>query len=115
VTITDASTAGGRSRAQASAQLTRAARTATQERVAAFAVSQERTSPAAHRSAAELVGHLLASPDAVELSGAELVVADGWLGVRSHPRAGGSITYGGPDVPAWLDGALQALMGEQSP
>ena len=114
VTVTDASTAGGRSRAQASAQLTRAARKATEERVAAFAVSLESASPAAHRSAAELVGHLLASPDAVELSGAELVATDGWLGLRSHPRAGGSITYGGPDVPAWLDDALQALTGPSS-
>ena len=112
VTVTDASTAGGRSRAQASAQLTRPARKATAERVAAFAVSLESASPVAHRPAAELVGHLLASPEAVDLSGAELVVTDGWLGLRSHPRAGGSITYGGPDVPTWLDGALHDLAAE---
>jgi len=113
VTVTDASTSGGRSRAQSSAQLARAARKATEERVAAFAVSLESASPAAHRPTAELVGHLLSSPGAVDLSGAELVAADGWLGLRSHPRAGGSVTYGGPDVPAWLDDALRDLTGPE--
>jgi hypothetical protein len=113
VTVTDASTAGGRSRAQASAQLSRAARKATEERVAAFALSLESAAPSALRPAAELVGHLLSSPGAVDLSGAELVAADGWLGLRSHPRVTGSVTYGGPDVPAWLDDALRDLTGAE--
>jgi len=76
-------------------------------------VSLESASPAAHRPAAELVGHLLSSPGAVDLSGAELVASDGWLGLRSHPRAGGSVTYGGPEVPAWLDDVLRDLTGPE--
>ena len=33
-----------------------------------------------------------------------------WIGLRSHPKAAGAITYGGPDVPAWLDAALRAVV-----
>jgi len=51
------------------------------------------------------------SPEAAALAGAELVVADGWIGLRSHPRPSGSITFGGPDLPGWFDGALRALAG----
>lgn len=109
VTLTDATTAGGRSRAQASAQLARAARGATDDRVAAFAVSVE--VPSDDAPIADLVAHLLCSPDATELSGAELVAGAGWVGLRSHPRPGGSITFGGPGVPAWLDDSLRGIIG----
>ena len=45
------------------------------------------------------------------MAGAELVVGDCWLGLRSHPRPTGSITYGGPDLPDWLDGTLREVVG----
>lgn len=112
VTVTDASTAGGRSQAQAAAQLSRAARKGTDGRVVAFAIALESASATAHRPAAELAAHLLASPDAEALSGAELAATDRWVGLRRHPRASGSITYGGPEVPEWLDRALRQLSGE---
>ena len=111
VTLTDATTAGGRSRAQASAQLARAARGATEERVSAFAVSVEggRGLPVG-----ELAAHLVCSAEAPALSGAELVAGPGWFGLRSHPHPSGSITFGGPGVPEWLDATLQGIVGEEA-
>jgi NAD(P)-dependent dehydrogenase (short-subunit alcohol dehydrogenase family) len=111
VTLTDAATAGGRSRAQASAQLARAAVGSTQGRVTAFAASLEASEAAAGQPVGELVAHLLGTPDAGALAGAELAVGEGWLGLRSHPRPIGSITYGGPAVPGWLDTALREVVG----
>ncbi len=110
-TLTDATTTGGRSRAQASAQHARVAAGATEGRVTALAASIEAPDEHAAQPAGELVAHLLASPEATELAGAELVVGPGWLGLRSHPRPIGSITYGGPAVPDWLDGTLREIVG----
>lgn len=111
VTLTDAVTAGGRSRAQASAQLARAGAGATGGRVAAFAVSVEAPEAAAARSTGELVGHLLGHPEATALAGAELAVGAGWIGLRSHPRPLGTVVYGGPAVPDWLDATIEEMVG----
>jgi NAD(P)-dependent dehydrogenase (short-subunit alcohol dehydrogenase family) len=113
VTLTDAVTTGGRSRAQASAQLARAARKATEERVAAFAVSVETDSSDGVRSAGEVAAYLACSPEAPALRGAELVVASGWFGLRSHPRPSTSITLGGTEIPVWLDSTLRNIVGTQ--
>jgi NAD(P)-dependent dehydrogenase (short-subunit alcohol dehydrogenase family) len=113
VTLTDATTAGGRSRAQASAQLARAGRGATGDRVSAFAVSMEAPEGRGGQSIGEIVAHLLCSPDAPALSGAELVAGPGWFGLRSHPRPSGSVTFGGPGVPDWLDSTLRSLVGAE--
>lgn len=111
VTLSDAATSGGRSRAQASAQLARAAVGATDGRVTAFAASIEASEAAVGQPVGELVAHLLGNRDARALAGAELAVGAGWLGLRSHPRPIGSITYGGPAVPAWLDMTLREVVG----
>jgi hypothetical protein len=108
VTLTDATTAGGRSRAQAAVQLARAAAGATKGRVAAFAAGMEAPDGEA---AGALVAHLLGNDDAAPLAGAELVVGAGWIGLRSHPRPAGSVVYGGPAVPGWLDGTLREIAG----
>lgn len=110
VTLTDATTAGGRSRAQAAAQLARAGHTATSDRVDAFAVSVETAADAERRTVAELAAHLLCSSDTAPLAGAELVVESGWFGLRSHPRPSTTISFGGPAVPAWLDGTLKSII-----
>jgi NAD(P)-dependent dehydrogenase (short-subunit alcohol dehydrogenase family) len=110
VTLTDAATTGGRSRAQASAQLARAAAGSTEGRIMAFAASIEASEAAAGQPVGELVAHLLGHPEAAALAGAELVVGPGWLGLRSHPRPIGSITYGGPAVPDWLDATLREVV-----
>jgi hypothetical protein len=109
VSVVDAASPGGRSRAQAVAQLARASRQATGDRVAAFAVALEAADE--EMAAASLVGHLAAHPGAAALAGAELVVGAGWLGLRSHPRPAGSITFGGPALPPWFAGALAEMAG----
>jgi len=43
------------------------------------------------------------------LAGAGLVVREGWIGLRRHPQPIGTVTYGGPAVPAWLDNALREI------
>jgi NAD(P)-dependent dehydrogenase (short-subunit alcohol dehydrogenase family) len=111
VTLTDARTSAGRSRAQASAQLARAAIGSTDGRVTAFAASIEASEAAAGQPVGELVAHLLDNPDARALAGGELAVGAGWLGLRGHPRPIGSVTYGGPAVPGWLDLALRDAVG----
>jgi NAD(P)-dependent dehydrogenase (short-subunit alcohol dehydrogenase family) len=107
VTVVDATTAGGRSRAQSAIQLSRAAHPATEDRVDAFAVSVE-----AHGApVGEIVAHLVADADAGALSGAELVVGPDWFGLRSHPHPAGSVSFGGPEVPTWVDAALREMVG----
>jgi len=109
VTLTDASTAGGRSRAQAAAQQARVAAGSTKGRVTAFAIGSEATGATALAPAAALVSHLLGHSEAGALAGAELVVGAGWIGLRRHPQPAGSVVYGGPSVPAWLDAALAEI------
>ena len=107
VSVVDASTAGGRSRAQSATQLSRAAHPGTEHRVDAFALSVE-----AHGApVGEIVAHLLSDADAGALSGAELVVGGDWFGLRSHPHPAGSVSFGGPEVPGWVDAALRELVG----
>ena len=113
--LTDASTPAGRSRAQASAQLARVAAAGTKNRVTAFTAGLEASGPAAGQAAGELAAHLLAHPDSAALAGAELVVNDQWLGLRSHPRPIGTVTYGGPVIPDWLDDSLREIVGTTGP
>jgi len=110
VTLTDAVTPGGRSRAQASVQLARVARGATERRVTAFAASIETSEDQAAQPAGALVAQLLGDPEAKALGGAELVIGAGWFGLRSHPRPSGSITYGGSSVPDWVDATLREIV-----
>lgn len=110
VTLVDATSPGGRSRAQASAQLARVSRTTTEGRVTAFSVALEAPEKAVGPPTAELVAHLAADPEAA-LAGAELVVGDGWIGLRSHPRPIGTITFGGPEIPAWFDATASEIAG----
>ena len=100
VTLTDATTAGGRSRAQASAQLARAARSATGDRVAAFAVSIEThgRDRRARRSASSWPT-CCAAPSRRRCPEPSWWSAAGWIGLRSHPHPSGSITLGGPASP----------------
>lgn len=108
VTLTDASTSGGQSRAQAVAQLARAARGATEDRVAAFAVALAPDPTVA--VAGELVAQLTADPEAGGLSGAELTAGPGWFGLSAHPRPGTSVALGGTAVPGWLDDVLRSAL-----
>jgi len=114
-TLTEATGPAGRSRAQAAAQLTRAAAGATEGRVTAFSVGIEADEHTSSRPVSELVAHLLGTPESAALAGAELVVGAGWVGLRSHPRPIGTVVYGGPAVPPWLDAALREMAGSSGP
>ena len=110
VTVVGATTAGGRSRAQAAAQLSRAAHGATSDRVDAFAISMEGAPAPARAAASEVAAYLVCSPEAGALSGAELVADAEWIGLRTHPHPAGAISFGGPAVPGWVDGALRTMV-----
>ncbi len=115
LTLTAATTSAGQSRAQAAAQVARVAAGTTEGRVTAFAAGIEAADAEAGPAAAELAAHLLADPEAAPLAGAELVVGPGWLGLRSHPRPIGTVTYGGPEVPDWIDDAFREMVGTAGP
>jgi NAD(P)-dependent dehydrogenase (short-subunit alcohol dehydrogenase family) len=112
VTVTDATTSGGTSRAQASAQLSRAAHLVTDLQVDAFAIGVESGAQAQAATVGELVAHLVGADDAGALSGAELVVTAEWIGLRSHPHPEASISFGGPELPPWVDDALRGIVQE---
>jgi NAD(P)-dependent dehydrogenase (short-subunit alcohol dehydrogenase family) len=108
VTLVDASNAGGRSRAQAAAQLSRGAHGGTEARVDALSLSIE-AQDRGGQSLGEIVSHLACNADAGSLSGAELVVGANWFGLRSHPHPAGAISFGGPELPTWLDDSLREM------
>jgi len=102
---------GGRSRAQAATQLSRAALGATDERVPTVIVSCESSHPTDRDAAAALAAHLVVGDETHALSGGELCVGAGWLGLRSHPAPAATVSFGGPDVPHWVDDALRDVVG----
>jgi hypothetical protein len=59
-------------------------------------------------SAAALVA-ALATGSHPGLDGAELVVGDGWVGLRRHPAPAGSVVFGGPELPGWFGDVVGEL------
>ena len=110
VMLVDATSSGGRTRAQAATQLSRSAHTSTASLVDACTISMESTAAGDERVAAELAAHLVCGPDTAALSGAELMVDAGWIGLRSHPRPTATISFGGPSTPDWFDCALRRII-----
>jgi hypothetical protein len=113
-TVTDATTSGGRSRAQAAAQLSRAAHLVEDVHADAFAIGVETDADSRYSTVGELVGYLVGADDTGELSGAELVATAEWIGLRSHPHPEASISFGGPEVPSWLDSTLRDIVTDSS-
>ncbi len=107
VTVTDATTSGGRSRAQAAAQLSRAAHLVTDVQTDAFAIGVETDAASRYSTVGELVGYLVGADDSGAMSGAELVATAEWIGLRSHPHPEASISFGGPELPSWVDATLR--------
>ena len=111
VTLTDATTPRSQPGSVLGPTGTGRRSSARAARVTAFAASVEAPDGARAEPAAELVTHLLTHPEAHALAGAELAVGHGWIGLRRHPRATGTVAYGGPAVPAWLDATLREMVG----
>ena len=112
VTLVDAASPSGRSRAQAAAQLARAGSGATEGRVTAVAVSVE--DRAQGPAVAALAALLALDERAVGLGGAELAVGSGGIGLRAHPTPAGSLVFGGPEIPPWFDDALREIAGVEA-
>ena len=110
VTVTDAATSGGRSRAQAAAQLSRAAHLVTDIEADAFAIGVETDADSRTATVGALAAHLVGADDAGALSGAELVATADWIGLRSHPHPEASISFGGPELPPWVDDTLRTIV-----
>ncbi len=110
VTVTDAATSGGRSRAQAAAQLSRAAHLVTDIQTDAFAIGVETDADSRTTTVGELAAYLVGADDAGALSGAELVATDDWIGLRSHPHPEASVSFGGPELPPWVDDTLRVIV-----
>ncbi len=113
-TVVDATTTGGRSRAQAAAQLSRAAHLVADVHADAFAIGVETGADSRYSTVGELVGYLVGADDAGDLSGAELVATADWIGLRGHPHPETSISFGGPELPSWVDGTLRGIMNDSS-
>jgi hypothetical protein len=110
VTVVDATTAGGRSRAEAAAQLTRGAHLATSDRVDGFSISVEAPPEAAAAAVAEITASLVGADGTGALSGAELVAGAGWFGLRRHPCPTATVAFDGPALPDWLDTAVRDMV-----
>jgi hypothetical protein len=112
VLVTSARSPGQRSAAQAVTQMARSANdTPSDPAVDVFAVAMESAAPADNDALAHLVARLVAADDTVALRGAELVVQQEWVGIRSHPGPIATVSFGGPTVPEWVPEALRhALM-----
>ena len=114
VTVTDATTSGGRSRAQAAAQLSRAAHLVAEVHTDAFAIGVETDADSRHSTVGELAGYLVGADDTAAMSGAELVATAEWIGLRSHPHPEASISFGGPELPSWVDGVLRGIVNNST-
>jgi NAD(P)-dependent dehydrogenase (short-subunit alcohol dehydrogenase family) len=108
VHITAAQSPAARTCAQAVAQLARCANdTSGPAKPISFAVALESGDPADLDPLASLVARLVAAGDTPAIKGAELVIRPGWLGLRSHPGALSTASFGGPAIPDWVDAALR--------
>ena len=101
---------GRPSRAQAAAQLSRAAHLVADVDTDAFSIGVETDADARASTVGELAAYLVAADDAGAVSGAELVATGEWIGLRSHPHPDASISFGGPELPSWVDATLRAVI-----
>jgi NAD(P)-dependent dehydrogenase (short-subunit alcohol dehydrogenase family) len=97
----------GHPAAQAVAQLARSVNTSTLSApLDTFSIAVNSGRPPDMSAAGQLTARLLGADDSLALRGAELVVGNGWLGVRSHPGPAMTVSFGGPAIPAFADDAL---------
>ena len=80
----------------------------------AFAIAVETNADSRYPTVGELVGHLIGADDTAGMSGAELVAAAEWIGLRSHPHPEASISFGGPELPSWVDATLRGIVNESN-
>ncbi len=109
VHLTRGSSPAARTAAQAVAQLARSANeTARPAHLDAFSVSVESEQPSDVAAVGQLVARLIGADDTLALRGGELAAGRGWIGLRSHPGPGVTVSFGDPTgpVPGWVDQLL---------
>ncbi len=111
VHVTVVASDDGRPTAQAVAQLARSANDLRlPESLQAFSITVESIRDSDIAAAGHLAARLAGAEDAPALAGAELVVGNGWVGVRSHPEPAATLSFGGPAIPPFIDEALRLVL-----
>jgi len=110
--VTRATSSGGRTAAQALAQVARCVNeTPADVEVNVMAVGVESASVSDTDPLAALVARQVCAEDTRALRGAELAVGRGWIGIRNHPQSMATASLGGIDIPEWVDAAFQLAVG----
>ncbi len=104
--VVPAPTDGGATAAQAVHQMSRSANDGANQWIRAFGVAWEAPEHSGLGALSQLVARLACSSDTLPLAGAEMVAADGWVGLRSHPAPAVTVTFGGPEIPPGVEGAI---------
>jgi hypothetical protein len=108
---TIATTPAARAAAQAIGQMARSANALTDPPgIDACSISVESQAVGDLAALGHLVARLVQADDGRMLSGAEMVVRPGWLGVRKHPEPLGTVSFAGPAIPASAVDALRAIV-----
>ena len=88
----------------------------TKGRVTAFTAGLEADRRGRHRGRGRAGGPAARPiPTAPPWPGPSWWCSDHWIGLRSHPRPIGTVTYGGPAIPDWLDDSLREIVGRHRP
>jgi hypothetical protein len=97
--------------AQAVAQMARSANDVKlPESLEVFSLTVESIGDSDIAATGHVAARLVGADDAAALTGAELVMGPGWLGLRSHPEPAATISFGGPAIPAFVDEVLQQVL-----
>jgi NAD(P)-dependent dehydrogenase (short-subunit alcohol dehydrogenase family) len=111
VHVTRVGSGDGSPAAQSVAQMARSANDVElPESLGVFSVTVESTRDSDIAATGHVAARLVGADDAAALTGAELVIGPGWLGLRSHPEPAATISFGGPVIPAFVDEALQRVI-----
>ncbi len=111
VHVTRVESEEGRPAAQAVAQMARSANDIKlPESLEVFSVTVESIGDSDIAVTGHVAARLVGADDAAALTGAELVMGPGWLGLRSHPEPAATISFGGPAIPGLVDEVLQRVL-----
>jgi NAD(P)-dependent dehydrogenase (short-subunit alcohol dehydrogenase family) len=102
VHVADATSPSRGPAAQAVTQLARCAALAQPGLIDVFSIALETAEAADLDPVAQLIARLLWSGDATALRGAELSARAGWIGLRRHPAALATVSFGTPVLPSWI-------------
>ena len=113
VHLTAASTPAGRTTSQAISQMVRNANDIPfPTSFDAYSISLETSGADDVDPMCALTARLVCAEDTRTLRGSEFVAHRGWIGLRSHPAPGATISFGGPDIPSWVSSAFRLALDD---